>query len=251
MVLLAKEVQCSFVPSIVRSANTTLSRTGGRSQNLNVQIYPIQWRIKWFCLSSRSNATSFVPSFAAAAAFCSANTTLNRTSGRSLNLEGPVEASIRGPPVAHSSKFLDLPPALLTQTETDWSSWALLRSNITQTIATLYEMRGCSSNLRASGTGGGGGFYWPFPIVKPSTSWALLRSNITQTIATLYEMRGWSFFSSFLLFYFFLRKLTSSLWTLVFGFADVSGCDIYGLFLTRGYSLKEVDLVNSMTARFI
>ena len=52
-------------------------------------------------------------------------------------------------------------------------------------------------------------------------------------------------------FTFFLRKLTSSLWTLVFGFAEMSGCDIYGLFLTRGYLLNKVDLVNSMTTRFI
>ena len=95
MVLLAKEVQCSFVPSIVRSANTTLSRTGGRSQNLNVQIYPLQRRIKWFCLSSSSNAASFVPSFAAAVPIV--NTTLKRAGGRSPNFEGPVETLSKAP----------------------------------------------------------------------------------------------------------------------------------------------------------
>ena len=126
MVLLAKEVQCSFVPSIVRSANTILSRTGGRSQNLNVQIYPLQRRIKWFCLSSRSNATSFVPSFAAAVP--TANTTLNRTGGRSPNFEGPVETPSEAPqwPTVLELLSLEQPSSTQRHPETNLQFWAIL-----------------------------------------------------------------------------------------------------------------------------
>ena len=122
MVLLAKEVQCSFVPSIVRSANTTLTRTGGRSQNLDVQIYPLQRRIKWFCLSSRSNAASFVPSFAVAAAVSIANTTLNRTGGRSPNFEGPVETPSKAPqwPPVLELLWLEQPSSTQRDPETNF-----------------------------------------------------------------------------------------------------------------------------------